>query len=174
MENRKRVKIQMTKPVKLKPVCGDLCSVWDCIKPLKESGLCSMHTARLARTGRLTIKSIQEKIFENVVKENGCWIWQKYTNKLGYGRFRFKSKKELAHRVAYRVFNGLIPDGLLVLHKCDNPPCVNPGHLWLGTDASNVKDSISKGRTNPVARAKKRWQITPTWRKPGTGGKNNV
>jgi len=77
---------------------------------------------------------------------SGCWIWIGYGTKEGYGRLGIKGKKFLAHRLSYQRFIGPIPDGLLVLHKCDEPSCVNPAHLFLGTDADNTIDKLSKGR----------------------------
>lgn len=81
-----------------------------------------------------------------VDEKTGCWIWQLSTDKNGYGITELNSKKEAAHRVYYKKYKGLVPDKLLVLHKCDNPPCVNPEHLFLGTQKQNIQDAINKGR----------------------------
>jgi hypothetical protein len=83
--------------------------------------------------------------------EKGCWIWAKSKNEWGYGtcgynRGGVRITSQLAHRVAYEVFNGPIGE-MCVLHKCDNPACVNPWHLWLGTNYDNVLDRHSKGRS---------------------------
>lgn len=78
--------------------------------------------------------------------KNGCWEWQKYKNEWGYGRLRHNGKKVLAHRASYEVFKGDFDKNLLVCHSCDNPSCVNPDHLFLGTNKDNVDDCISKGR----------------------------
>jgi hypothetical protein len=77
---------------------------------------------------------------------NGCWIWTAKLPRHGYGTFGLHGKSKLAHRVCYRNTRGPIPPGLDVLHSCDNPPCVNPAHLWLGTNADNVRDKMTKGR----------------------------
>lgn len=80
---------------------------------------------------------------------DACWEWQGgWRSSFGYGRFRHKGPQYSAHRVSYELHNGPIPDGLDVLHKCDNPPCCNPAHLFLGDDLANVRDKIAKGRAN--------------------------
>ena len=80
--------------------------------------------------------------FKNTRKTKGCWIWTGSKNRDGYGRFYHTS----AHRASYEIFKGGIPVGISVLHSCDNPSCVNPNHLWLGTQADNMHDCIAKGR----------------------------
>jgi len=75
-----------------------------------------------------------------------CINWLGATNGVGYGITWFNKKKEYAHRVAYIKANGEIPDGMFVCHSCDNPLCVNPKHLWLGTRSDNMKDMVKKGR----------------------------
>lgn len=81
--------------------------------------------------------------------EEECWPWQGYRNKRGYGCLTIGGRNGRAvhtHRLAWELNFGSIPDGLCVLHKCDNPPCCNPNHLFLGTDADNVADKVKKGR----------------------------
>lgn len=75
-----------------------------------------------------------------------CWLWLGSKNLKGYGHFRLNGKIEQAHRAAWLVAYGEIPKGLHVLHACDNPPCVNRDHLFLGTNGDNSADKISKGR----------------------------
>ena len=75
-----------------------------------------------------------------------CWEWQGACDESGYGEIRMRPGKSKAHRVSYLLFKGAIPDGWCVLHHCDNPPCVNPRHLFLGTKQDNVIDMMNKGR----------------------------
>jgi hypothetical protein len=77
---------------------------------------------------------------------NFCWLWEASCNRKGYGYFRFRGMSWLAHRVAWVLCFGEIPDGLDVLHTCDTPPCVRPSHLFLGNDADNVADKVAKDR----------------------------
>lgn len=80
-------------------------------------------------------------------REQGeCWLWRGERNRYGYGISYPGSRRHRAHRVAYVLSRGRIPDNLLVLHRCDNPPCCNPAHLFLGTCADNIRDAIQKGR----------------------------
>jgi hypothetical protein len=75
-----------------------------------------------------------------------CWEWTAGCGTLGYGHHKYKTKTIRAHRFSWCLFYGEIPDGLNVLHKCDNRKCVNPDHLFLGTIKDNVDDMIAKGR----------------------------
>lgn len=90
---------------------------------------------------------IEQRFWTKVKKTNGCWLWTGQIDHHGYGRIRLDQQiKLLASRVSWEIHNGKILDGLLVLHKCDNPSCVNPDHLFLGTHKDNVADMIAKGR----------------------------
>lgn len=93
---------------------------------------------------------IMKKAFEIFfTKTEYCWKWNGHTRgrkNMNYGSFTFRGKDIMAHRASYFIYKGEIPNNMLVLHKCDNPPCVNPDHLWLGTYLENQRDKMSKNR----------------------------
>lgn len=86
--------------------------------------------------------------------ENQCWLWNAAKTPKGYGVFWDTVKLWLAHRYAYTIYKGIIPEKLHVCHSCDNPSCVNPDHLWLGTNLQNRLDSKNKNR---VPKSKDHW-----------------
>lgn len=123
---------------------------------------CSMHIARLRRKGvfgssvSLRFRNPLDLLFERTdKKENGCWEFTGFKNLKGYGKLR-SSGQQLAHRVSWVIHNGDIPKGMLVCHKCDNPPCCNPDHLFLGTAKDNAHDAIKKGRIDFSANGRKK------------------
>lgn len=75
----------------------------------------------------------------------GCWLWTRYIAPHGYGKAKHLGRSWLAHRVSYRLFHGE-PGRLLVCHHCDTPACINPAHLYLGTEDENMRDSVARGR----------------------------
>jgi hypothetical protein len=85
-----------------------------------------------------------------------CWPWTAATTPKGYGRWTYreggKNCHTTAHRKAWELANGPIPAGFQVLHRCDNPPCCNPAHLWLGTHRDNMADKVAKGRQSRLGR----------------------
>lgn len=87
-----------------------------------------------------------------------CWHWRGVTNSFGYGRFSYEGRTQVAHRLSYVAFRGPIPEGMSVLHKCDNPSCINPEHLWLGTYTDNRRDCLSKGRWRVTQRNGKKFR----------------
>jgi hypothetical protein len=87
---------------------------------------------------------LQCKILLNA--ETGCWEWTAYKLRTGYGTIIIDGIVHRAHRVSYEVHCGEIPDGLYVCHRCDNPSCINPEHLFLGTQSDNMEDMHSKDR----------------------------
>jgi hypothetical protein len=83
----------------------------------------------------------------DIKSEDQCWNWKKGTSTFGHGQFWLKDKGCRAHRISYMIKYGSIPKDKLVLHKCDNPRCVNPNHLFLGNQDDNMKDMVSKKRS---------------------------
>jgi len=84
--------------------------------------------------------------------EGECWAWTAGKNTKGYGHFKWATGDvRQAHRASWEIHNGPVPEGQQVLHKCDNPACVNPDHLFLGTNDDNVADRVAKGRSARLA-----------------------
>jgi hypothetical protein len=99
--------------------------------------------------------TIVERFWPKVAKnEDGCWEWTAYCRPGGYGRLNIgrQSQSRDAHRISWELHFGPIPAGMSVLHRCDNPPCVRPDHLFLGTQTDNLADMTAKGR--------RRWGIS--------------
>ena len=106
--------------------------------------------------GRIAI-TVYDQLKKHVVSDSGCWEFTGARDKNGYGVFGFKQRR--AHRASYEFYVGPIPIGIFVCHTCDNPCCINPKHLFLGTPRDNMIDKSNKGRTsrlfgerNPMAK----------------------
>lgn len=135
------------------------CALPDCAKSVHHRGLCSMHAARLARTGTTdpgTRPWSTQLAFERRVtpgEPDQCWQWQGVVDAgVGYGRLG----RRWAHRVSWELANGRpIPPGLFVLHSCDNRLCVNPAHLRVGTHDENMQDAVDRDRLSRAVRASK-------------------
>lgn len=95
----------------------------------------------------LNLKSLKHHNEKDLI----CWQWQRSKTRVGYGQIRVKDKMRSIHRVSYEEFVGEIPKGKHVLHKCDNKPCCNPNHLFLGTHKDNMQDKQNKNRGNQVS-----------------------
>lgn len=93
--------------------------------------------------------SLEDRFWPRVQKTDGCWLWTGPKNQFGYGHMnsgRYHGNVRSSHRVSWLIHFGPIPPGLFVLHRCDNPPCVRPDHLFLGTQSDNLADMRAKGR----------------------------
>jgi len=110
--------------------------------------------------------SMREFVAARTHRTDGCWLWTGRRDRAGYGKIRRgpSAKNLRAHRVAWELEHGPIPDGLCVLHHCDNPSCVRPDHLFLGTDADNVADMFAKGRS-PSRVGEGNGRVKLTWAK---------
>lgn len=136
-----------------------VCKISGCDNPCYVRGWCIKHYQRWCNNGDPlgggpACYKTPEQAFAARVNKTGageCWLWTGGKTKHGYGQLRVNSRKMLAHRFSWEHHNGHIPKGeghhgTCVLHRCDNPSCVNPDHLWLGTQADNIADREAKGR----------------------------
>lgn len=95
----------------------------------------------------MTVLTVRERLGSRLVEtKDGCLEWTGAKHRQGYGRIRVEGKITFTHRLAWQLSFGAIPKGLFVCHACDNPPCCNPKHLWLGTNLENQRDMFAKGR----------------------------
>lgn len=143
---------------------GEICCIKECEAKVDKHGMCGKHWYRMKNYGNPTLVAIkqlhgmtpEERFWARVNKTDSCWLWiggkTKSRSKEEYGVITFhapngqKKKHAMAHRYSWEIHNGPIPEGMLVCHKCDNPPCVNPDHLFLGTILDNNIDKLEKGR----------------------------
>ena len=148
------------KKQRLYPHQQGTCKEKDCSQRVFSRGWCSAHYKRWYRHGDPQAGGTSRRFTEvcsapveirlrhmlSVDAKSNCWVWHGEVNSNGYGRLRHHGKRWLAHRLAFTVWNTPIPIGLQVNHTCDNRLCLNPQHLWLGTQSENIKDAILKGR----------------------------
>lgn len=143
---------------------GGICSAEGCTKEVYAKGLCNKHWRRFHKRGDYSDDSlrndsqlsIEERLLKNrIITIKGCWEWTKQKDKDGYGIISIKDKPYRVHRVSYKQFIGEIPKRMFILHKCDNPSCFNPEHLFVGSHDDNMTDMLSKvrqckGESHPI------------------------
>ena len=129
------------------------CSIKNCNRIGIAYGLCRRHYDESrkplrSKTRRKTPQERLEDIKSNykINPKNGCHEWCGPNTSLGYGFYTIQSSKDYAHRLFWEITFGPIPDGKQILHKCDNRCCVNPDHLYTGTQKENVEDMVRRGR----------------------------
>jgi hypothetical protein len=137
-------------------ISNRICKIEGCGGKIRGRGYCLKHHKKLIKYGNPLERKInrdyvhgtpKEKFIKSYqLNENGCWIWTAIINKNGYGIICIKRKRILAHRFSYEFHVKKIPEGMIICHRCDNPGCVNPNHLFIGTHADNIKDKLQKGR----------------------------
>ena len=129
------------------------CKVEGCSKPKKARGMCGAHYEKWrceVGPGKPDFGKFPPKVrfWAQLQKggEDDCWQWTGTTNDDGYGKIGVNGKKVGAHRYSYELHNGPIPEGMHVLHSCDNPGCANPKHLSIGTHKQNMEQRDARGR----------------------------
>ena len=135
------------------------CQHENCIGDVVALGYCNKHYLRIKKYGApdgglRNQAPLEQRFWRMVKKTEDCWMWSGGKRANGYGQISEGgrgSRSLSAHRVSYELHYGPIPDGLVVMHSCDNPACVNPHHLSVGTYKENTHDMIAKGRKRTVA-----------------------
>jgi hypothetical protein len=124
---------------------GEIPHGFDLLHLCKNNSCCNPSHLSLGVNHNMTET---ERFWSKIEKsnDNSCWLWMASTDSLGYGGMNWKGKRQKAHRIMWILTYGEIPNNLEVCHSCDNPPCVNPKHLWLGTHQDNMDDMNKKGR----------------------------
>lgn len=131
-------------------ILPDICSVSGCNGARRRLGFCHKHYYRYHRHGStdatIIVGDDKRRLLNNCKKsDSGCWEWQK-SKYSGYGKTFIKGKGKQAHRASWEIFVGDIPKGMQVNHKCHNRSCINPDHLYIGTQKENMKDMYDAGR----------------------------
>lgn len=127
------------------------CSVEGCEKRTQSRGWCAAHYYRWRKRGTTGTPGLERRPADYPYpllgnRETRCWEWPGWRSPAGYGHVRWDGRQGTPHRFVYEAIYGAIPPGMMVLHRCDNPPCCNPDHLFLGTHADNMADMVAKAR----------------------------
>jgi len=150
-----------------------LCAVDGCGKPSRVRGWCNRHYELWERNGAPEYRKPIAERFDDFWRpisgplETPCHIWIGALTGAGYGAVKVASKTERAHRISWQRRNGSIPDGRLVMHRCDVPACVNLDHLFLGSTQDNMDDRSRKGRTHSKLNPTDIERISDVWRVGG-------
>ncbi len=129
------------------------CAAPACDGSVVSKGLCKLHYTRMRVFGSLDVKrpclrgNLEQRFWRKVnpIDPDACWEWSGYCDKDGYGKIRNGLTNSPAHRVSYELHFGNLDPDKMVLHKCNNPPCVNPSHLGLGDQVENMQDRLAAG-----------------------------
>lgn len=127
-------------------VCRCMCGVTKLVRAVY---LRNGRSTNCGCLGKLDIEKNKVRFYSKIGThdaDTGCWPWIGPVTRGGYGNFFFMGKQSRASRVSYKIHKGEIPSGMVVCHKCDNPKCVNPDHLFLGSHKDNIADMLLKGR----------------------------
>lgn len=137
----------------MKPI--KICSIPECGRKNHAREFCNAHYLRWKQYGtpRGEVEVVlrgpantERRFWEKVTKTAGCWMWNAHLNENGYGRFRVEDQAKFAHRFAFELANGRIPEGFHIDHKCHNPACVNPAHLRAVTSKQNAEHRTGPNR----------------------------
>ena len=132
------------------------CRISNCQKSAQKRGCCGTHYTRwwrFQRSGLWPVRatpdmSLHDRLWARIKRTtdaNACWSWTGSRLADGYGHMSYKGRLYRTHRLAYECVNGPIPEALVIMHRCDNPPCCNPAHLITGTQRENARDVVLKG-----------------------------